>query len=156
MQKSNKNKKGGKKEQQSQPNKEPAPKVETPKTVPSEAQSESVGKSYSRRKIVSNWDRFEEPEVSVKFNEPYVPMGDDFKELLELPQTANSHLILKSEELEPPPSSGLFALDLKNLAAGLTTIPFYEQVDIPIDTFSVAEVESMNQVAQAAKLQHSL
>jgi hypothetical protein len=54
---------------------------------------------------------------------------------------ADSHFKFKSEQLEPLPSGNLFDLNLKSLATGLATIPFYQQVDIPTETFSVSKLK---------------
>jgi hypothetical protein len=44
-------------------------------------------KNYSRRKIVSNWDKYEEPTTSITYNEAYEPEGDDFNKLLQMPSS---------------------------------------------------------------------
>lgn len=49
-------------------------------------QAEST-KSYSRRKIVSNWDKYEEPTTSITYNEAFEPEGDDFNKLLQMPSS---------------------------------------------------------------------
>ncbi|XP_059480193.1 cell death regulator Aven-like [Neocloeon triangulifer] len=147
--------KGQSSQQSSNPPKEVPAKPEMRKTAPEDYQQQGSSKSYSRRKIVSNWDKYEEPTVSITYQEPYEPQGDDFNKLLQMPASADSHLVLKSEELEPPPCGSLFALDLKNLADGLATIPFYKQVDIPVESLSKTEVENMDQHAELMKLQLS-
>jgi hypothetical protein len=44
-------------------------------------------KNYSRRKIVSNWDKYEEQTTSITYNEAYEPEGDDFNKLLQMPSS---------------------------------------------------------------------
>jgi len=86
--KPDKNKKGGpSKDHSSHPPKSLA-KENVEKVAPKPIEDEQgSSKSYSRRKIVSNWDKYEEPTTSITYNEAYEPEGDDFNKLLQMPSS---------------------------------------------------------------------
>lgn len=99
-------------------------------------------KQYSKRKVVSNWDRYSEEGLD---GGGVAPEGEKELEqrlvqLLNLPTAAPtlSGTLPRSEECQPPPPSFL-SLDCEALAASLSSLPLHQKLDISWEIFALAE-----------------
>lgn len=101
-----------------------------------------------RRQIFSNWAKYDEPLPSP--DREVELQGADFEALVKAP--LSGHFQFKSERTWDADVTSLFgelfSLDADLLADGLATIPLYQQLDLPVSLFSVAELEDMDYYAK--------
>lgn len=102
---------------------------------------------YVKRKLVSNWDRYDEP--SNEEEDPQL-MAADFEKILSTPQSVGSYFTFASErDWTEDGGNGiinnLFKLDLSMLENGIGRLPFYVRHDMPKDHFLAEEIADMNQ-----------
>ncbi|KAL0274642.1 UNVERIFIED_CONTAM: hypothetical protein PYX00_002728 [Menopon gallinae] len=105
---------------------------------------------YGRRKIQSNWDRYEEPPPTSEEQ----PKASDFETLLKAPSMC-TYFQFKSEknwETEAAKSSfsgqKFFELDLEVLAKGLACIPFYERASIDKSVLTQSDIDACDKKAR--------
>lgn len=146
---------------------------------------------YSKRKVINNWDKYEEKSQvdshnNNQDNEQLV--AADFQKLLDAPQSIGSHFYFNSEKqwieedtsISSAPlttttttptlasinnnkfnkiqnqshqqsSQKYFNLNLSLLIEGITSIPFYERQNYPIDLFNNDEIEDMRRRSNEIK-----
>ncbi|ESO86138.1 hypothetical protein LOTGIDRAFT_167364 [Lottia gigantea] len=104
-------------------------------------------KTFSKRKIVSNWDRYEIPHVDE--NKVEESKGSDFSTVLNLTGSSLSQFRFKSEknldkELSDISASQYSNLDLQDLSTCIDTLPLYKQLAIDQHLFTEDQIEKMN------------
>ncbi|XP_050406748.1 cell death regulator Aven isoform X2 [Patella vulgata] len=114
-------------------------------------------KTFLRRKIVSNWDRYEIPIVEDSNEET---RGTDFTQLLSLTSGAGSQFRLKDEkewesELSATPNQYL-TLDLEDLSDSLNCIPLYKRLGVDKSLFTESQLQSMEKEAEVNKQKYKL
>lgn len=124
---------------------------EKDKKIPSDSEnsdaegSDSKSEIFSRRKMVSNWDRYEETVLN-RFEEEAEPSGALFEELLAMP-TTGGHLKMKHEQDWGKEKSELqqvwFQLDIKDVEKNLATIPFLQRQSLPSSIFTESHLQRM-------------
>ncbi|KAK3923802.1 Cell death regulator Aven, partial [Frankliniella fusca] len=102
--------------------------------------------SFSRRKLVSNWDRYEEPVDMSRFEDEVEVIGAHFEELLSMP-ISGGHLKMKHEHEWEKEKSELqmpwFQLDIQGVEQNLSTILFSKRQDLPSHIFSESQQQRM-------------
>ncbi|XP_034244557.1 cell death regulator Aven-like [Thrips palmi] len=106
---------------------------------------DSNQQTFSRRKMVSNWDRYEETVVN-RFEEEAEPTGALFEELLSMP-ISGGHLKMKHEHEWGKEKSELqmpwFQLDIKDVEKNLATMPFLLRQNLSSTIFTESHLQRM-------------
>lgn len=112
------------------------------------------GRAFAKRKVESNWDRYEELPDDDDDN-PQM-MAADFDKILLAPKSIGEHFTFASErawqqDVDADAESStdkqctdLFKLNLSNLKNGVGRLPFYLRNDLPLDLFDNDEITDMN------------
>lgn len=154
-----KDKRDGKPEGSKQPYRPHASKGEQTKTADrhktkanlsdsSESSDENDGTcttktSFQRRKLVSNWDRYELPPEE---ESSILSKGDNFSKLLQSAGSSTSQFRFKEEEEDWVPSdqSDILSLDLQDLSSSLGCVPLYKVLRLNKDLFTVEQIEEFD------------
>lgn len=117
--------------------------VQTTKNI---ALAEENVPSFSKRKLVSNWDRYEEPVHVGRFEEDVDAIGAHFEELLSVP-ISGGHLKMKHEHEWEKEKSELqmpwFQLNIQGVEQNLSTISFCKRQNLPQNIFSENQLQRM-------------
>lgn len=120
------------------------PNEQTEETGPSDVEVQIP--LFSKRKLTSNWDRYEESVDMSRFDDDVDVSGALFEELLSMP-VSGGHLKLKHEHEWEKEKSELqtqwFQLDIQALENNLSTIPFTIRQNLSRNIFSEAQLQHM-------------
>lgn len=110
-------------------------------------------KQYSKRTVVSNWDRYAELPDNDEDDDNGQLTAPDFELLLTTPKSID-HFTLASERSwlendasasdESSMASTLFKLNVANLKTGIGHLPFHLRQGLPHDMFTNDEIRDMN------------
>ncbi|XP_078592496.1 uncharacterized protein LOC144871224 [Branchiostoma floridae x Branchiostoma japonicum] len=135
---------------------EGARKVADSSDESSHSEEESgVGGTYSRRKVLSNWDRYEAPLPRYDDRSDVTLRGADFRSLLATSGEAEAQFRFEDEkdweaddagETQLPTGGGL-SLDCDLLAVSLQAIPLHRRLNISPDSLTEDIVERFNEEA---------
>ncbi|XP_045163175.2 cell death regulator Aven-like [Mercenaria mercenaria] len=111
-------------------------------------ETEEVNKHYGRRKLVSNWSRYEDYSDSETEDDIPLQRGEDFNKLLAQAGGAATQFRLKDEEEWNTESLGstataVLAVDFENLAHSLDCIPLHERLGIDDHVFTEEQLNEM-------------
>lgn len=98
--------------------------------------------THSRRKVLSNWGKYEEEIIDTEEPNP----SKDFQSLLNAPISQGGHFVFKAEKnwaIEVTKYSDLFSLNVKKLARYIDCIPFTEYIDVEDKYFTVSLLSSV-------------
>ncbi|XP_063427165.1 cell death regulator Aven-like [Mytilus trossulus] len=157
--KDGKDKKDGKPEGSKQPYRSDASKGEQTKSTnkfnnrgnlsdSSESSDDNDGtatttSSFQRRKLVSNWDRYELPPDE---EATMLSRGDNFSKLLQSAGSSTSQFRFKEEEEDWVESnqSDTLSLDLQDLSSSLGCVPLYKVLRLNKDLFTAEQIEEFD------------
>lgn len=112
----------------------------------SDEDAHEVGQSFSKRKLVNNWNRYEEPVDMSRFEDDGDVNIAKFEELLAIP-VSGGHLKLKHEHEWEKAKSELqtpwFQLNIQDMERNLSTIPFYQRQNVAQTFFSESQIQRM-------------
>lgn len=106
---------------------------------------------FSRRKMVSNWDRYEEMELQDEDTLPTV-RGQDFNQLLQGAGASVSQFRLKSEEeweVDGSAETADLSLNLVELAEALQCVPLHRVLGVSEDLLLPEQIHTFTQEASA-------
>uniref|UniRef100_A0A8C6KG07 Uncharacterized protein n=1 Tax=Nothobranchius furzeri TaxID=105023 RepID=A0A8C6KG07_NOTFU len=108
---------------------------------------------FSRRKLESNWDRYEEAERAEEENDMPTRRGTDFHELLESAGDSFTQFRFSEEKNWEMDSStmSVVILDLPALAESLKQVPLHHRLDLEAE---LVQVGIMRVGCEAKCLQH--
>ncbi|KAH3846340.1 cell death regulator Aven-like isoform X2 [Dreissena polymorpha] len=118
-----------------------------------DSKSEDEIRKFSRRKIESNWSRYDE----ILSDEEEIPMqrGEDFNKLFAQAGGSAALFRFKGEEdwasVEGEATDNLMALDLQDLAQALDCVPLQERLGLNQDLFSDEQLAEMRTFAERSK-----
>ncbi|KAK3090142.1 hypothetical protein FSP39_009478 [Pinctada imbricata] len=120
-----------------------------------EKEQPSNNASFRRRQVVSNWDRYHEPEVEDIHIGP-TSRGDNFLKLLDSAGAASAQFRFKDEESweddETDQSEATcLNVDLASLATNLSCIPLHERLGLDQSLFTEEELNKMTEDAVKAR-----
>lgn len=109
-------------------------------------------KQYSKRTLVSNWDKYAEPDDD---DDNAQLTAADFEQLLSASKSVGDHFTFASERswLQSDDSNAtndssmagdLFKLNISNLKNGIGRLPFYLRQGLPKELFTDDEIANMN------------
>ncbi|XP_060600620.1 uncharacterized protein LOC132754050, partial [Ruditapes philippinarum] len=109
-------------------------------------ETEEVSKHYGKRKLESNWSRYEDDSDSEVEDDLPLQRGEDFNKLLAQAGGSASQFRLKDEEewnVEGSDTSPALALDLDSLSQSLDCIPLHERLGIKENVFTEEQIIEM-------------
>lgn len=111
---------------------------------------EEVSKAFSKRELVSNWNKYDDKSTS---STTVDESASNFDELLSTPASIGGHFLFNSEKSWEANDDwynrdDYFQLNLIELSKSLATIPFYERQNYSKDLFSSEEIDDMNRQAK--------
>ncbi|XP_063828816.1 uncharacterized protein LOC135078162 [Ostrinia nubilalis] len=118
--------------------------------------TEEANSKYKKKEIQSNWAKYEMPIESYDEIEEQENMGADYEKLIEAPLSVGGHFQFKHEkswdtDTGPSPYDKYFEINMDNLALSISTIPFYERINIDKSIFSETDMLNMNNRATRFK-----
>ncbi|XP_064611887.1 cell death regulator Aven-like [Liolophura sinensis] len=121
-------------------------------------------KTFKRREIVSNWNRYEVTDTE-SVGEKSVPTAVDYAKLLNVTGNASSHFRFKheadwEEELSSfhgnqNPITHVLGIDCANLGSSLQCLPLFERLGLSADLFPAEQRELLKQDATKHRQQYS-
>lgn len=99
--------------------------------------------SFQKRKVVSNWDRYDLPpdEESTKTK------GENFSRLLQVAGSSTSQFRFKEEEEWTSPEQTELSLDLQDLSSSISCFPLYEVLRLDKDLLSVEQIAEYDRLS---------
>lgn len=107
-------------------------------TSSDDEQRDSFSKaSFQRRKVVSNWDRYDLPPDQ----EPVKTKGENFSKLLQVTGNSTSQFRFKEEDEEWTSSEQTeLSLDLQDLSSSIGCIPLYKVLRLNKELFTAEQI----------------
>lgn len=109
------------------------------------AGNKSTKKGFQRRKVVSNWDRYDLPPEA----EETETHGEDFSKLLQASGSSTSQFRFKDEEeeWETTDQSDCLSLDLKDLSSCVGCVPLYRVLRLNKDMLSAEQIDEFDRMS---------
>ncbi|XP_031626789.1 uncharacterized protein LOC116343049 [Contarinia nasturtii] len=115
-------------------------------------------KQYSKRNVVSNWDRYADIRDDDDDDNGQLSAAD-FEQLLSASKSIGDHFTFSAERTwlqsvdanqtdENSMASDLFKLNISNLKNGISRLPFYKRQDLSQDIFTNEEITNLNHRAK--------
>ncbi|KAJ8309445.1 hypothetical protein KUTeg_014319 [Tegillarca granosa] len=111
-------------------------------------------KTYSKRKIVSNWDRYDIPTTE---EDKIEHRGEDFTKLLHSAGDAVSQFRFQDEQgweeedINTSFGSEFLSIDINNVASSLDCLPLYDRLGLDKNLFSEKQLVKLDKVAEQNK-----
>ncbi|KAJ2951434.1 hypothetical protein O0L34_g13586 [Tuta absoluta] len=111
--------------------------------------TEEANAKYKKKEIQSNWTKYEMPIESYEQIDEQENLGADYEKLIQAPMSAGGHFQFKHEknwDINTGPSlyDKYFEINMDNLATAISTMPFYERMNMDQTVFSETDITSMN------------
>ncbi|XP_013772722.1 uncharacterized protein LOC106457818 [Limulus polyphemus] len=111
---------------------------------------------YSRRKITSNWNRYEKSTCDNEIEETYQQKGEDFEVILGFSGDSSSQLRLQDEkewdeDVNEQPDLDLLNIHCDILASTLKCIPLHKRLGLSEESLTLELISRFQQVADCNK-----